>query len=375
MSLDTHTLIIGASAAGLSCAAQLKRRGVSFEIIESQSQVGYAWRNHYHRLHLHTNKSSSSLPFMKFGKSVPKYPSRMQVLEYLEEYCVKNNIKPRFNTSASRIYKDQEYWITETEKEKIRSGYLIICTGNTNRPKLAKKLGLESFPGRLLHSSEYKNGSEFTGQRVLIVGFGNSACEIAICLHEHGAFPSMSVRNPVNVIPRDILGIPVLQLGILLSGLPPKLADTMNKPLMNLLIGNIEKHGLKKLPYGPLEQIAKDHSIPLLDIGTMDLIRKGEVKIYGDIESIKGNLIYFENSSEQFDAIIMATGYQKGLEQFIDLSPERIEDLSMKMTKRKYFGKDNLYFCGFYVAPTGMLREIRNESEQIVNAIFTMDQT
>ena len=234
---------------------------------------------------------------------------------------------------------------------------------------------MESFPGRLLHSSEYKNGSEFTGQRVLIVGFGNSACEIAICLHEHGAFPSMSVRNPVNVIPRDILGIPVLQLGILLSGLPPKLADTMNKPLMNLLIGNIEKHGLKKLPYGPLEQIAKDHSIPLLDIGTMDLIRKGEVKIYGDIESIKGNLIYFENSSEQFDAIIMATGYQKGLEQFIDLSPERIEDLSMKMTKRKYFGKDNLYFCGFYVAPTGMLREIRNESEQIVNAIFTMDQT
>jgi indole-3-pyruvate monooxygenase len=70
---------------------------------------------------------------------------------------------------------------------------------------------METFTGKILHSCEYKTGKDLLGQKVLVVGFGNSACEIAIDLYEQGAKTSMSVRSPVNAVPRDIFGIPVLQ--------------------------------------------------------------------------------------------------------------------------------------------------------------------
>ena len=90
----------------------------------------------------------------------------------------------------------------------------------------------------------------------------------------------MSVRSPVNVIPRDVLGIPILELSLAMSRLPPKFADTINAPLLRLLVGDIAKLGLKKLPYGPFEQIQKNASIPLLDIGTIKHIREGHITIH-----------------------------------------------------------------------------------------------
>ena len=139
----------------------------------------------------------------------------------------------------------------------------------------------------------------------MVVGFGNSACEIAIDLHEHGAETSISVRSPVNVLPKQILGIPVLQIGIWQSALPAKLADALNKPILDLVIGNIEKYGLKKLPYGAIEQIKEHHQVPLLDFGTMNLIKEGSLKVYPAVQKIDGEHINFENGeSENFDFII-----------------------------------------------------------------------
>lgn len=365
-----NTLIVGSSAAGLSCAAQLSKKGIDYKLIEKHSHVANAWRNHYERLHLHTNKSASHLPYVKFPKKTPKYPSKLQVIEYLENYSSLLKIEPYFNTTVTKIIKGQENWITQTNTKSFTSKNVIVCTGNTNVPKKYSKPGIKGFPGKILHSSEYKNGVEFENEKVLVVGFGNSACEIALCLYEHGATTSLSVRSPVNVIPRDILGVPVLQLGILLSKLTPKMADKLNAPLLRLFVGNITKYGLEKLPYGPTEQIVKHHKIPLIDIGTMNLIKKGEINILGDVVNINKDKIEFENGIiERFDSIITAIGYESGLSGIIDIDSSRKEDIRINARNRKYFGKDGIYFCGFYVAPTGMLREINIESRLIANKI------
>ncbi len=367
---STETLIVGASAAGLACAAQLQRRNLKYILIEQHDQVAHAWRNHYHRLRLHTNKSSSHLPFLKFPKATPKYPSRQQVIDYLEHYCQTLKIKPLYHTKASHIHKNSQGWQTETNKGIFLSKNLIVCTGNTHSPTKITKPGMETFPGKIMHSASYRHGQEFKGQNVLVIGFGNSGGEIAICLHEHGAHPALSVRGAVNVIPRDILGIPVLQIGILQSKLSPQLADKLNRPLINFLVGDISKYGLRKLPYGPAEQIVKHHSIPLLDIGTMKLIRQGHIPVFGDILKVKGRVITFENDrAKEFDAIVMATGYSTGLEQLLNLDTDRRQDIKLPIAKRRSFGRDQLYFCGFHVAPTGMLREINIESELIAKAI------
>ncbi len=368
----TNTLIIGASAAGLACAARLLKKNIDFIILEKEGVVAHAWRSHYDRLHLHTNKASSQLPYIKFPKGTPKYPSRDQLVRYMENYCTVMRIQPEFNTTVTHIEKTGNTWNVQTDKEEFQATNVIVCTGNTNVPKRIDKPGLSDFPGTILHSAEYKNGKAFTGKNVLVIGFGNSACEIAICLHEHGALPAMSVRSPVNVIPRDVFGIPVLQLGISQAFLPPRIADKLNAPLLRLLVGDITKSGLKKLPYGPTEQIVHHHQIPLLDIGTMDLIKKDHIKIFGDIERVDQDTIHFEDNKQMsFDAIIMATGYKTGLESMVELTPERKMDLQRIIKKRNYFGKDSLYFCGFYVAPTGMIREATIESKIIADRIVT----
>ncbi|HTE12504.1 MAG TPA: NAD(P)/FAD-dependent oxidoreductase, partial [Chitinophagaceae bacterium] len=229
---QTETLVVGASISGLASAASLQKQDIGYIVIEKQSKVAAPWRNHYDRLHLHTNKRVSNLPFKKFDNTIPRYPTRLQVVNYLEDYQKEFNINPIFNTEAKSIRREADYWITETTDGTFKSKYLIMATGPYGKPKPVNFKGMETFTGRIMHSYGYKTGKDFKGQKVLVVGFGNSACEIAIDLYEQGAIPSMAVRSPVNVIPRDILGIPILELSLLMSRLPPRVADMITAPLL-----------------------------------------------------------------------------------------------------------------------------------------------
>lgn len=180
----------------------------------------------------------------------------------------------------------------------------------------------------------------------------------------------MAVRSPVNVIPRDILGIPILELSLLMSRLPPRVADTINAPLIRLLVGDISKLGLKKMPYGPFEEIQRDGNIPVLDIGTIGRIRKGHINIYGGIDHIAGKTIHFsEGKQGDFDTIVAGIGYSSNYAEIIDVDKSRFEDLKVSVNKQKYFGKDGLYFCGFWICPTGQIREIASDAQKIAKDI------
>ena len=367
---QANTIIVGASISGLASAACLQKHGIEYIIIEKTNSIGTPWRNHYRRLHLHTNKRISNLPFKKFASAIPRYPSRQQVVDYLDDYQKEHMINPIFNTEAARIVKGPGGWMTETNNGVFKSKYVIIATGAFAKPKAVHVKGMATFPGQIVHSYDYKTGSDYKGQKVLVVGFGNSACEIAIDLYEQGARPSMAVRSPVNVIPRDVFGIPILELSIAMRGLPARFVDTVNAPLLRLLVGDITKLGLKKLPYGPLEQIQKTASIPLLDIGTIKHIREGHIRIYDDIDHIQGGTVHFSSGNkEDFDGIVAGIGYDNGHAGIVDVDPSRFEDLKHPVNKQKYFGKDGLYFCGFWIAPTGQIREIGLDARKIAKDI------
>lgn len=368
--ISTHTIIVGASAAGLASAACLIKKDLPFIILEKSSQIGISWRNHYDRLHLHTSKKGSALPFMNFDAEVPTYPSKKDVVNYLVKYAEELRIQPIFNSEVQSIKRQEDQWITMTSTENYASRFVIIATGRNHTPRLPSFPGLETFKGTVLHSSKYKNGSDFNGKKVLIIGFGNSGCEQAICLQEHGAFPALSVRSPVNVIPRDIFGLPALEIGKPTSRLPPRLRDKLNAPLLRLLVGDITKLGLVKSKYGPLEQIEKLNKIPLLDIGTIKLIREGKIKVFPDILRIQENTVFFTDKRQQdFDALIIATGYIPNIDRLLDLGNDRLADLTKDTNKQTLFGNDGLYFCGFYISPTGMLNEIRKEAIKISDDI------
>lgn len=366
----TNTLIIGASISGLALAASLRNKNIDYIIIEKENQTITPWRNHYNHLHLHTSKRFSHLPFKKFESNIPRYPDRQQVIDYLEDYQRAFNISPVFNTEAISVRKEGDSWVTETTNGLFRSKYLIMATGAYGKPRPIHFIGLKTFTGRILHSYEYKSGKEFQGQHVLVVGFGNSACEIAIDLYEEGSIPSMSVRSPVNVIPRDILGIPVQEISIFMRKLPPRVTDIISRPLINWYIGDITGLGLKKMPYGALEEISRDGNAPVLDIGTIQHIRKGHIKVFDDIDHIDGNVIYFKDGRKgNFNAIVAGIGYNRDYAEIVEVDKSRFKDLLVNTGKQKYFGKDGLYFCGFWVSTTGQIREIAMDAKRIAKDI------
>ena len=227
MQEEVNTVVIGASASGLSTSRCLANSGVAHVLLERQEQVATPWRNHYDRLHLHTTKGLSALPYHDWAPGVERYPPRLGVVKYLEDYAKCLPQPPRFGQHVQRIERQPEGWRTRTDDAEYLSQNVVVATGYARVPHIPTWPGQEVYAGDRIHSSKYKNGDPWKGRRVLVVGFGNSACEIAIDLHERGARPTIAVRGGVNIIPRDVLGIPILGIGISLSVLPAALADLL----------------------------------------------------------------------------------------------------------------------------------------------------
>jgi indole-3-pyruvate monooxygenase len=371
MGAATQTLVIGASAAGLASAAALRQHGLDFEIVEAEPVVAAAWRRHYDRLHLHTPKAFSSLPGLPMPKSWPRYPSRDQVVEYLERYQEHFALQPHFGERVQRVERVDGAWETTTDQGLWRSENVVLATGRARVPVRPSWPGMDQFRGDILHSSEFRNGDPWKGRPVLVVGFGNSACEQALDLVERGAQVHLAVRSPVNVLPRDLLGVlPVLPLGIVMRHLPPRVADALAAPLVRMSIGDVTKVGLRKLPYGPNTQIARHNQVPLLDIGTLEQIKQGHITVHGGLERFTEDGVNFADGSHlALDAVVLATGYRAAVGDFLVGWETVCDSAGTPTTSGAPTALDGLFFCGMYVSPAGMLREIRIEAARIATHI------
>jgi len=369
VSVQVNTVVVGASAAGLSTATCLSRAGVEHLVLEKEREVAGAWRRHYERLHLHTTKGLSTLPHHPWRRETETYPARLEVVRYLEEYAHGLGSKLRFGEEVRRIERVADAWQTTTADGVYQSTNVVIATGYTRVPHAPSWPNQDEYRGDRMHSSKYTNGDRWKGERVLVVGFGNSACEIAIDLDERGAKPTMAVRGGVNIVPRDILGVPILGIGISMSLLPPEMADVLAWPLLRATIGDVRELGLEKLPYGPNVQIQRHGRIPLLDIGTVARIRSGAIAVRPNVAQFtESGVVFTDGRREDFAAVVLGTGYRPAVTDFLVGADEVC---SPEGTPRKsgVEVRPGLYFCGFFVSPTGMLREIAKEASHVAGAI------
>ena len=370
---DIHTVIVGASAAGLSTAVCLQHRGIPFVLLEQHGCIGNEWVTRYDRLHLHTTKKYSQLPYHKLPEKFSKYVSKDDFAQYLRDYAKAFKIQPYFRHQVVKVEQQDKNWAVYTPSTKFLSRNVIVATGHARQPIQPFWNGRGDFKGDFLHSSQYKNGRPYRNKKVLVVGFGNSACEIALCLFEHQAYPSLSVRNGVNILPREIAGIPITGIALAerwLTKISPSLPDAINKPILRIINGNISKYGLQPLDYGPMTQIVKHKKIPLLDIGTMDLIKNGKVRVFPGIRKITSDTVQFtDGSEEKFDVIISATGYLPRVNEFIQDHEQICDRDGIPFTSGKESALKGLYFCGFNVSPTGMLREMGIEARNIAKVL------
>ncbi len=368
---STNTVIIGAGPAGLAVGACLQDSGVPFVILEQADRPGSSWHGHYKRLHLHTSKGLSQLPLCPFPRDYPRYPSREQVAEHLETYAERFGLEPHFGRRVTSVRWGGGAWVTRTEDALYRSSHVVVATGLFRMPVVPSWPGQDTFGGPVLHTSEYTDGSAFKGKDVLVVGFGNSGTEIAIDLHESGARPSAAVRSPVNVVPRDLLGIPIVAVAAPFNWLPARLVDAFMAPILRLIYGRLDKLGLRKLPYGPITQLQHHQSVPVLDFGVMKLIRKGYLPVHGGIDRFEGNEVIFEDGTrKRFDAVILATGYRARVDELVDGGTDLLnEDGTPRISGRETL--PGLFFCGFHVPRGALLKEIASEAEEIARTIRT----
>jgi cation diffusion facilitator CzcD-associated flavoprotein CzcO len=294
----------------------------------------------------------------------------LQVIDYLEDYARQFELPIRFNQNVVSAERRDGLWEVTTQDAIYQSRFLVVATGLNEQPHVPTWPGQESFDGQILHSEDYKNGEPFRSQDVLVIGFGNSGGEIAIDLWEHGAKPGLAVRGPVNVIFRDLLGIPVQQLSIALSVLPPRISDALTAPVRYLVYGDIARYGLRKLPYGPVTQIRNDAQIPVIDVGVIRLIRAGRVRVYPGVREFTHEGVTFtDGATKPFGAVILATGYRAQAGAMFKEASRLTNGEGCPLVSGQETALPGLFFCGFRNAATGLLREIGIEAERIGKVI------
>jgi cation diffusion facilitator CzcD-associated flavoprotein CzcO len=363
---NPEAIIVGAGPAGLASAMAMRAVGLEVAILEKADSVASAWRHHYDRLHLHTDRKHSSLPGMEMPPTYPTYPSRLQVVEYLESYAARFDIRPVFNTAVSSIRRDGGRWCAHTAQGPICAPVAVVATGIADAPYRPSWPGSEVYRNPVIHSSEYRNPKPFAGKRVLVVGFGNSGGEIALDLANAGVDVALAVRGPVQILPRDLLGFPILAWAILYRPLPARLVDFINAPILRLAVGSIEKLGLRRAVKGPRQMVDEDGRVPLIDIGTLDKIRDGSIKIRGGIDRLTPDgVVFADATTEEFGAIILATGFRPDLRQLVPDVDGVFDRQGMPLVTGQATGAPGLYFCGQITSPTGQLREIGLEARRI----------
>jgi cation diffusion facilitator CzcD-associated flavoprotein CzcO len=370
MAQACDAIVVGAGPAGLASAACMRERGLNPVILEKSDSVGSVWRRHYDRLHLHTDRARSGLPGLAIPKAYGRYPSRAQVVEYLQAYAAKFALKPVFNAAVSAIRHDGRLWRAEAGQNAWRAPAVVVATGWADFPYSPSWPGMTDFVGPTLHSSLYRNPGPFAGKRVLVVGYGNSGAEIALDLAEAGIDVTLSIRSPVNIVPRELFGLPILVYPIAEQWLPPCAADFLNAPAIRLVIGSLATAGLTKAAKGPLQTIAEDGRPPLIDVGTLAQIRAGRIKVRGDIASFTATGVAFRQSpAEHFDAAILATGFRPDLRALLPDAKGVLHASGAPLVSGRPTAEPGLFFCGAITSPTGQLREIGIEAVRIADAV------
>jgi len=363
-------LIIGGGAAGLSAAAAMARCGIHATILDQDDCIGGSWARRYQSLKLHTIRLFSGLAYYPIPKDRPRYLTKDEYAAYLREYAqvLVLDVSLGERVDAVRHIPDNAdamRWEISTGAGTRHAKVVVIATGHYAAPHYPAVEGMDKFSGRMIHSAQYTTGAAYKGQKVLVIGLGNSGAEIAADLAKQGARSvSVSVRTTPPIVTREMLGIvPVQLLGIALTPLGmPKVIDRIGAVLRRVVLGDLTRYGLGEAAWGPFA--ARRPAV--IDAGFVQQLKQGRIVIRPEIARFDtADVVYEDGSREEVDVVISATGFRTGLEKILKV-PDVIDDDGQPCFRSGgQASAPGLFFVGFNETVRGQLFEINRESKRL----------
>jgi dimethylaniline monooxygenase (N-oxide forming) len=363
--MASKVCIIGAGGSGITAAQVLDARGIPFDCFEKGSHVGGNWRyendngmsSAYRSLHINTSRRVMAFKSLPMPDHFPDYPDHFQMAAYFDEFVDHFRLREKisFRTEVTKVEPADGEWAVSTKGERgehcERYGAVIVANGHHWDPRWPEPAfpGSEEFEGEQLHAHHYREPDVLRGKRVLVLGLGNSATDIAVEASRIAEKTFLAVRRGAYVIPKYLNGKPIDEaVHPLASYLPLSVQRFFAMKGLEIAAGEMTTYGLPK----PDHKLFEAH--PTVSSELLPRLGHGDITVKPNISTFAGGreLRFVDGSSEEIDLVVYCTGYKITFPFFdpkVFAAPENRLPLYRRVVSVE---RPGLYFIGF-IQPLG----------------------
>jgi putative flavoprotein involved in K+ transport len=287
-------IVVGGGQSGLAAARALRELRMPAMILEASDRPTGSWPRYYDSLRVFSPAGFSSMPGMPFPGAPDHYPARDEVTDYIERYAARLDVEIHTNTSVETIRQDgRAFLVLTADGRELPASGIVAASGSFSNPYRPSFPGEDTFTGELSHVADYRNPTPYVGRRVIVVGAGDSAAQVANELAPV-ATVTIATRHPVRFIPQQIGGRDVHYW--------------------------LRETGFDTLPAIWLSKITGG-SVVTDSVGFEQTLAEGRVDRRPMFTALDGGrVVWSDGQSEPVDAIILATGYRPSLSYLRELA-------------------------------------------------------
>lgn len=377
--------IIGAGSSGITAAQVLQARGVAFDCFEAGSEVGGNWRygndnqmsSAYESLHINTSRQLMEYAAFPMPEDLPDYPSHRQIAAYFDDFVDHFGLREKitFRTEVVKVapvaaggYDVTIRSVDGGEPETRHYEHVIVANGHHWDPRWPEPAfpGAEDFPGEQLHAHYYRTPDPLVGKRVLVLGIGNSACDIAVESSRVAAATDLAMRRGAHILPKYLLGVPTDRLtDSPIARAPLWIQQALMGTLLRITQGKVTDYGLPEPDHAVL------HAHPTVSQDLLNRLGHGDITVRPNIDRFEGSKVFFtDGSSGEYDVVAYCTGYKVSF-PFLDETVVSAEDNHVDLYRRVVDpDHPGLYFIGL-IQPLGAIMPLAEAQAHWVADLVT----
>ena len=384
MASSQKVCIIGAGSSGLTACQVLAARGIPFDCFEKGSMIGGNWRyendngtsSAYRSLHINSARKLMSYRAFPMPEEYPDYPSHFQIAKYFDAYAKRFGLLERitFRTEVVAAEPDGEGWeVTvegdDGERRSERYRAVIVANGHHWKPRWPEPAfpGADEYEGEQVHVHHYREPDVLVGKRVLVLGIGNSAVDVAVESSRIAEKTFLAMRRGAHVIPKFLGGKPVDEASPpVTTYLPMSVRRFFMKRILKVTVGEMTDYGLPE----PDHKLLEAH--PTVSSELLPRIGHGDISVKPNIDRFAGGrtVRFVDGSEEEIDLVVYCTGYEIEF-PFLDKGVFAAVDNRMPLYKRAVSVENpGLYFVGF-VQPLGPVMPLAEAQAEWIADLLT----